>query len=546
MFSGATPVDRPVSVPVVESAGHGDAESVLNALIDARLLTSYDVAGTQEEERRTRIEIIHESLLSNWPRLARWRIQDADSAQLRDQLRQAAQVWLDRGKPTDLLWSGTSYQEFGLWRQRYSGGLSHAEEDFAKAMTLRAERRKRRRRVAIAAVIAVLAIGLGIVGAFWRQATLARDRARQETLRAEASQLLTLGRQEIDQDPTTALAYAIAGLERSDDPAIRLFALNALWRGPPAFMLDSGSSDHDLGISVDFSPDGRWLASAIVPVGIALWPSTGGAPKVVEVSQGILLRHLRFGPDSDAAAALDFQQKVAHFISIPDGELIRSLSIPSDGYPEIRLPEQHNRVITFAQHGQITEVMGVPLDGGPPEPSGEFAGDLRGHTGFSPRWVVETDPTASRLAFVPFTEDSPDEAMRRVYVVPMNALPSASPRLVGSHHEMVMSLAFHPEGDLLASGEMLGEIRLWSLADETQEPRRIFHSQGGAYSLNFDPSGSKLAATSGSGTGTFLWDLEGPPDADPMTLWGAGGVDGAFPPDGRWFAAVADRVLLWP
>ena len=70
--------------------------------------------------------------------------------------------------------------------------------------------------------------------------------------------------------------------------------------------------------------------------------------------------------------------------------------------------------------------------------------------------------------------------------------------------------------------------------------------QGGAYSLSFDPSGSKLAATSGGGTESFLWDLEGPPDADPMTLRGAGGVDGAFHPNGRWFAAIGDRVMLWP
>ena len=323
--------------------------------------------------------------------------------------------------------AGTSYQEFGLWRQRYGGGLSHAEEAFASAMTSHAERRKRRRKVIITAVITALAIGLGIVGSFWRQASVARDQAQRETLRAEASQLLTLGRYEVDQNPTAALAYAIAALERADEPATRLFALDVLWRGPTAFVLGTGSSEHDIGISVDFSPDGRWLASSTVPTGVALWPRAGGAPKIVEISQEGLVRQLRFGPNSDVAAALDFRQKVAHFISIPDGELVRSLSIPSDGRPEIRLPEQSNRMITFAQHGLLTEVVGVPLDGGPPEPYGEFAGNLRAHGGWAPRWVLETDPTATLLAWVPFTEDSPEEAMRRVYVTPMNALRMTPP-----------------------------------------------------------------------------------------------------------------------
>ena len=56
----------------------------------------------------------------------RWRTQDEDGAQLRDQLRQAARLWEERGKPEDLLWTGTSYQEYQLWRERYPGRLSEA------------------------------------------------------------------------------------------------------------------------------------------------------------------------------------------------------------------------------------------------------------------------------------------------------------------------------------------------------------------------------------------------------------------------------------
>ena len=62
---------------------------------------------------------MHESLLTSWPRLVRWRTQDADGAQLRDQLRQAAQLWRDRRESDDLLWTGTAYREFALWRERH-------------------------------------------------------------------------------------------------------------------------------------------------------------------------------------------------------------------------------------------------------------------------------------------------------------------------------------------------------------------------------------------------------------------------------------------
>ena len=61
---------------------------MLRGLIDARLLTSFEIAGENGEEAKThrQVEVVHESLLSAWPRLLRWQTQDADGAQLRDQL----------------------------------------------------------------------------------------------------------------------------------------------------------------------------------------------------------------------------------------------------------------------------------------------------------------------------------------------------------------------------------------------------------------------------------------------------------------------------
>ena len=123
------------------------AEEVLDELVDARLLTTYEVRA-REGDRRHRVEIIHESLLRAWPRLVRWQAQDAEGALLRDQLRQAAHLWDEKGRPADLLWSGTSFREFALWRERYPGALTALEEQFARAMVSRAESRRRLRRAA--------------------------------------------------------------------------------------------------------------------------------------------------------------------------------------------------------------------------------------------------------------------------------------------------------------------------------------------------------------------------------------------------------------
>jgi len=81
-------------------------------------------------------------LLSSWPRLARWRDQDAEGARLRDQLRQAARLWDERGRPIGLLWTGPSFTEYVVWRARYQGRLTALEQAFGTAMEAQAGRRK--------------------------------------------------------------------------------------------------------------------------------------------------------------------------------------------------------------------------------------------------------------------------------------------------------------------------------------------------------------------------------------------------------------------
>ena len=128
------------------------AEEVLGQLVAARLLTSWEMpiaegagegVATAPAPGRHRIEIVHESLLRSWLRLVRWQAQDAEGSLLRDQLKQAAHLWDEKGRPADLLWSGTSFREYAVWRERYPGALTAIEEAFARAMTERARRRRR-------------------------------------------------------------------------------------------------------------------------------------------------------------------------------------------------------------------------------------------------------------------------------------------------------------------------------------------------------------------------------------------------------------------
>jgi len=228
------------------------AEEVLRLLVNARLLTAYEVEGKEGEEGRHRIEVVHESLLKAWPRLVRWQTQDQEGAQLRDELRQAAHTWDQHGRPPDLLWTGTAYREYSLWRERYSGALTTVEGDFARAMTDLARRRQRIARMSVA-------IGVLLVLAVATTVTILWLRAVDAVRHSEASRLLAIAQLKLEDDPTEALAYATASLEMGDTEEARVFAVKALAEGPPVMELA-----HDFGQqrAPAFSPDGTRLAVA--------------------------------------------------------------------------------------------------------------------------------------------------------------------------------------------------------------------------------------------------------------------------------------------
>lgn len=230
------------------------AEEVLRQLIDARLLTSYEVEGMEGEPSHHRVEVVHESLLKAWPRLVRWQTQDEDGAQLRDQLKQAAHLWEKKGRTRDLLWTGTAFTEYELWRSRYPGALTALEEDFARSMGQRAMRARRLRRVIVTTVVVGLCAVATVVSWSRHQAVRQAERAVQQARFAQASRLAAVGRSLLDSSPTAALAFARKSLETADNAEARQLAVEALWRAPAARIVPlplpcwRGA----------WSPDGRW------------------------------------------------------------------------------------------------------------------------------------------------------------------------------------------------------------------------------------------------------------------------------------------------
>jgi len=520
------------------------ARDVLQALIDARLVTSFEAPdkddGAADDQR---VEIIHESLLSAWPRLRRWQTQDKGGAQLRDQLRRTARLWQERERPEDLLWTGASYFEFRAWREQYPGGLSAIEQDFALAMTRLAGRKRRRRGLAMSAAVVVLLAVLGVIGRFWRQtdaalhqSEVARQRAGDEARRAEASTLYTLGKAELVPEataanPSTALAYALKSLELDDSPRTRILALEALWRGPTAIHV--GGSTRGLNISAD----GRWLA--VLAEGekeVALWPRDGGAARVIALrSEDVATAEgntsIQVLPKLDIVFAWQHMPRLARIFSLSDGALLRT--IEEDGRKGPFHMDPAGRLLSALEAGEIDPRGHEPwsLQGDPRE-FGRADLTLMGAYG---NHVIATDPSKSRY-----------------WHLPLDRLATSDARLVAEQEQRIRSFAINQASDQIATGNPDGKIRIWSLAGPL-EPLRVLDCEEMCGSMRFEPSGSALGAlrVKGRGVSARIWDLDGPRTAGPLVLhrkdmFAAWQI--RFDPGGQWIATsdMPHGTTLWP
>jgi DNA-binding winged helix-turn-helix (wHTH) protein/WD40 repeat protein len=507
------------------------AEEVLYKLVDSRLLTTFETDDHDDPTRR--IEIVHESLFENWPRLVRWRTQDADAAQLRDQLRRAARTWEEHERSRSFLWTGKAYREFAVWRESYPGGLSEIDDAFAAAMVAHAKRRKRLRRIAVTAIIVGLLGVLGVVG-------VSRLQALSEARRAEAAKLLALGEIEFAGYPTASLAHAIASLELADTVEGRLLALRALHEAPPVTLFPWEEERLDYGpFFADISPSGEWIASGNTKLELrfhdgstaipADHPDSGYKIKPVFAADDLLItEHLVY--DDEVSGA------VQRWWSIPAVKEIRR-TVGDRGF----LDSVHGDAyfaLSFYKETVTMSVFRCPLDGGPAQVLGAM----------EPWTYAVFDSGGTRMAY---------SRGNHVFLRHTNDW-DRRPRRIGEHELEVMQLAYHPDDDRVASADTSGQIRIWSTTGQSLEPLRTLglggrpgqlRWDGKPYgTLKFDHSGRWLAAR--GPRGIALFDLAAPRDAASLRFAGSGIAGWGRPhfhPKGTWLVNDSGHGLgFWP
>jgi WD40 repeat protein len=253
-LAGADPqaealVRRRVSLSELEVDRDPDAARALAVLTEARLLTV-------DEDT---VEVAHEALLREWPRLRGWLEADAEGRRLHHHLIGAAQEWRGSERDPAELYRGARLAAALDWASEHDPELNELERAFLDASKEASEREAERQRranrrlrtlLAGVGVLLAAAVIAGVIALSERQG--ARDAATAETAQRLGAQAITEDR--LDR----ALMLANTGVALDDSLATRSSLLSTLLRSPAAV----GVLDGDMGIpqALALSPNGSTLA----------------------------------------------------------------------------------------------------------------------------------------------------------------------------------------------------------------------------------------------------------------------------------------------
>jgi WD40 repeat protein/class 3 adenylate cyclase len=542
---GEAAVRRRVSVSEFDADRDVTAAAVLSRLTDDRLLTRDDGM----------IEIAHEALIREWPRLRGWLEEDAAGRQLRGHLTQAANQWAGHDRDAGDLYRGARLSATLDWAQTHDRELNDLERSFLaasrQASEQEAERQRRTNRrlrglligTAIFLVIALLAGSLALVQR--GRARNAQRTAEAQALRSDAERLGTLALTEPNFDRSFLLA--VAGVQLEDLPETRGDLLTVLQKTPALFRLIAPTRSGISSLAV--SPDGRLLArgdsaGAVHFHDLRMWKPIG---ETVRLEGSVSQQALAFSPDGRSLAAatatggdkanlylIDVSSRTArrigswpsipaiagplrftHMAFSPDGTRI-AVAVATAS-PTSPVPVAQRLLLLEAKSGRVVWARKYPLGGALNEASAAFTPQgvlvTSAQNGETLLWDTRSGRIQRRFTFggpfalspdghvaaVARNNPNPNEPSARMAVLDLRS---------GRHRFLedlptrawIVALQFTPDGKSIVGGDFNGGLRVWNLASGD-----IVQTFEGERNLNLavTPNGRTVLSEGAA------WDLSG-------------------------------------
>jgi serine/threonine protein kinase/WD40 repeat protein/type II secretory pathway predicted ATPase ExeA len=256
--------------------------NVAHTFIDARLLTTNAIAGI------TSIEVSHEALIREWPRLATWLHEAREDIILQHNIATDAADWLKHDKAEDRLYRGIQLQESLQWMKRQIANVSEVafiqasqleqksrdEEDqrrLGRELTLKRQTVQRLRAflitISVLLIVSLVSGGVfvGLSGTLYTKVNDLHIAATAQALSLQTSQALALSANSnanLSQEHLDlALLLADAASRTQESVETRNTLLNALEQYPQIVKIVSGVSSIDKGL-LAIDPEARFLVYA--------------------------------------------------------------------------------------------------------------------------------------------------------------------------------------------------------------------------------------------------------------------------------------------
>jgi WD40 repeat protein/class 3 adenylate cyclase len=523
-------------VPLSEFAAGDDERGrlVLDALANQRLLSMGEDG----------VEVAHEALLREWPRLRGWLEEDVQGRMLHRHLIGAAQAWEQAGHDPGELYRGARLTAALDWAHSHHEDLNELERAFLDASRAAAEqdmadarrraeqeaRTSRRLRGLLAGLAAVLVVALVAGGLALAQ----RGRAERQALVADAGRLGALALTEDRLDRSVLLARQAVALDDSLETRGDLLA--ALLRSPAATEIMRPGLD---GINpLDLSPDGRLLAMGDGAGRVEVFDIRTRRPIPGDIRSGTPINDLAFSPDGSLLAVA----------TGPGGGLVQLWDVRTTTLRHQLRTAIYAGVVQFSADGQTL----VTLSADEADTPSGFGNN------FLTRWDVDTGrrlkgpvrisshggetlittPDGARLVALSDAEAvvvaaNTLQPVRRVPRTPERGLAALRPtdgrtlalgldtgavelldlstgrqRTLGRHATSVLAVEFSPDGATLATGSTDGKVMIWDVASgQVRETFEGHEGRIGIRGLRFTSQGRTLYSTGPSSV--IAWDVEG-------------------------------------